>query len=452
MAEAFLVPLSSQARRRALGWGHVNAALWAMGNGLTTGSLVSYLARDLGAQGLTLGVLLAAPNLAGVVRLAAPACIQRLGTARRACLSFSLASYLLIVGLPAIALTAPQISRSAAVALMIALLFLHQLLEYLSTVALWTWWNDLVPSPIRGRYFARRQQVQLAITIPTLLVGGYLADGLRSHYRDDPDRLLWAYALPTGVGALALLASLWPLVQMPATCNYARTQHAWAWRALREPFLDRRFWPLLAFRGWFSLANGISQTVQNVVFPKDVLGLGVGPMSAMRVAMQIGQFSASRPVGRFSDRFGNRPTLVLAQACVSASLVFYLLASPLWPWLLAGAWLLFSAYVAHNICLPNLVLKLARPLEVSGYVAASDALGSLCHALSTIGGGLLFDWLRRSSPSGSLEPYRSCLIVLAIGLAMRSLAVPLAAAIQEPGAWTWRQILRVRRPHASDTT
>lgn len=444
-----LTPLSFRARRRALAWGHVNAALWAIGNGLTTGSLVSYLARDLGAQGLALGLLLAAPNLAGIVRLAAPACIQRLGTARRACLSFSLASYVLIVGLPVIALLAPQISRATAVTAMIGLLFAHQLLEYLSTVALWTWWNDLVPLRVRGRYFARRQRVQLAISIPTLLASGYVADLLRSHYRDDPDRLLWAYALPTSVGALALLASLWPLVQMPATRSYRSIEPAWAWRVLQDPFVARRFWPMLAFRGWFSLANGVSQTVQNVVFPKEVLGLGVGPMSAMRVAMQVGQFTASRPVGRLSDRFGNRPALVLAQACVSTSLVFYLLASPRWPWLLAGAWVLFSAYVAHNICLPNLVLKLARPLEVSGYVATSDALGSLCHALATVGGGLLFDWLRSSSPSGSLEPYRSCLIVLAIGLAMRSLAVPLAAAIHEPGAWSWREIVWFRRRQGS---
>jgi MFS family permease len=197
------------------------------------------------------------------------------------------------------------------------------------------------------------------------------------------------------------------------------------------------------------VANGVSQTVQNVIFPKEVLGLGVGPMSAMRTAMQVGQFTASRPVGCWSDRFGNRPVLVLAQACVTASLMFYLLASPRWPWLLAGAWLLFSAYVAHNICLPNLVLKLAPPAAVSGYVAASDALGSLCHALSTIAGGLLFDWLRGSTPSDSVEPYRSCLIVLGIGLAMRSLAVPLAAAIREPGAWTWREILRCSRESGS---
>ena len=54
---------------------------------------------------------------------------------------------------------------------------------------------------------------------------------------------------------------------------------------------------------------------------------------------------------------------MVAQACVSLALVFYIVARPQTSWLLLGAWLLFSAYVAHNICLPNLVLKLAPPLQ-----------------------------------------------------------------------------------------
>ena len=41
-----------------------------------------------------------------------------------------------------------------------------------------------------------------------------------------------------------------------------------------------------------------------------------------------------------------------------------------------GAWLLFAAYVAHNICLPNLILKLAPDVEKSGYVAGYEALGA----------------------------------------------------------------------------
>ncbi len=443
--------ISAGARRRALSLGHVNAALWAIGNGLTTGPLVYYLARDLGAAGLALGLVLAVPNLAGLVRLAAPAVIYRVGTARRACLALSLCSYLLIVGLPGIVLAVPVISRSAAVAAMIGLLFVHQLLEYMGTVALWSWWGDLVPRRVRGRYFGRRQVVQLVVTIPTLLGSGYFADRWRAEYAEEPDRLLLAYAIPTAFGAMFLIASLVPLALMPATRRYPRPERMLAWSAVRAPFFDRTFWPVMIFRSWFSLANGVSQLVQNVIYPKEILGFGVGPLQVMRVTMQVGQVGVSPVAGHASDRFGNRPVLMAAQACVSASMIFFLLArGPETRWLLLGAWVLYSAYAAHNICLPNLVLRMSPEVERPAYFATNDALGSLFHSAATIGGGVLFDWLHANSTDPSAEPYRSCVIVLALGLAMRSFGVVLLARIEEPGAWTWRRIvgLRTRR---SDT-
>jgi MFS family permease len=444
--------ISARQRRRALGLGQFNAALWAIGNGLTTGPLVFYLVRDMGAAGLTLGFVLALPNLAGVLRLVAPAVIYRAGTARRACLTITSASYLLIVGLPGIVLLVPTISRPTALTAMISLLFVHQLLEYVGTVALWSWWGDLVPRPVRGRYFARRQIVQLVVTIPTLLASGYFADQWRTLYQDQPDRLLLAYAIPTGVGAVFLLASLLPLGLMPATRRYPRPEPARVWSTIRAPLADRRYWRVLLFRSWFSLANGVSQLVQNVIYPKDILGFGVAPLQVMRVTMQIGQVGVSPMAGRASDHFGNRPVLMVAQACVSASMLFFLAARGVETrWLLLGAWVLYSAYAAHNICLPNLVLRMSPDVERPAYIATNDALGSLFHSVATIGGGVLFDWLRANSSDPSAEPYRSCVVILVLGLAMRSFGVVLLAAIDEPGAWTWREILAGRRVSSSSS-
>lgn len=49
-----------------------NGVLWAIGNALTTANFILFLGRDLGAAGLGLSLLLALPNLAGILRLFAP--------------------------------------------------------------------------------------------------------------------------------------------------------------------------------------------------------------------------------------------------------------------------------------------------------------------------------------------------------------------------------------------
>ncbi|MBI2825355.1 MAG: MFS transporter [Planctomycetia bacterium] len=433
--------------------------LWAVGNGLTTGPLVYYLAQDLGARGLALSLLLATPNLAGLLRLFAPAVIDRAGDARRACLALSLASYVLIFALPAAGVLPNFVARPTALVLLISLLCVHQLLEFLASVALWSWLADLVPLAIRGRYFARRQIWQLAFQIPIILASGYFTDAWRSRHAGEPNALLLGYALPSLAGAMCLLASLVPLVFMPATPYVRAAVRGIAWRALVAPLVDWRFVRLLAFRVWFSFANGITQAVQST-YPKRVLNLGVGDLAAMSTTMRVGQLAASRWIGPFSDRYGNRPTLVVGQACVAASLLFFLAASPATTatrWLLLGAWVLWSAYAVHNICLPNLMLKLAPQDDRPAYIAAHDALASLSHAAATVLGGFLFDrLLTREGATGGAPPIMPYTILFWGGFALRALAVPLLSIIVEPGARTWREIVAglaarrgVQRPRES---
>src|SRR5262249_33498164 len=143
-----------------------------------------------------------------------------------------------------------------------------------------------------------------------------------------------------------------------------------------------------------------------------------------------------RPL-RQSGRAGRGPTVRFAGA--------YLLHRGRAPhgWLLVGAWILFSAYAGQH-CVPNLVLKLSPQLQRPGYVASSEAIGSVCHAAATVAGGALFDYFQSHAADTAAATYRGSLFILTAGLAMRSFAAVLAAAIREPGAWTLREMLAGR--------
>ena len=89
-------------RRRAQRLAVWNAAVWAIGNGLASTTLVVYLARELHAErlGLGIGLMVAAPQISGLLRLGAPALIERLGSRKRFCLASFLLSALLLLALP----------------------------------------------------------------------------------------------------------------------------------------------------------------------------------------------------------------------------------------------------------------------------------------------------------------------------------------------------------------
>ncbi len=240
--------LSGALRRRALRLGLINGALWSIGNGLSTGSLMYYLAQELGAQGTAVSLLIAAPSLIGLLRLVTPRLIAPLGGTKAACLKMLLAAYVLLsLGMPSITLLGVE-SRRAMLAALITLICVHQLLEYIGSVALWSWLGALVPPRIRGRYFGRRNLWQMAVLIPTLLASGAFTDHWKqTHLSTEPDRVLLGYIIPTTLGGCLLLASLLPLVFMPDVAIVRRR----AGGGIVAALADRRYGRLLMYRGWF---------------------------------------------------------------------------------------------------------------------------------------------------------------------------------------------------------
>ncbi len=329
--------------------------------------------------------------------------------------------------------------------------------------ALWAWLADVVPRQVRGRYFARRQILQLVVLIPTILLSGWFADSWRDKYgKSDPQKMLLGYAIPNSVGAAALMVSLVPLLAMPAALSRRRlsvpvfnASHTarlkgssiagQQWSSITAPWRDARFWPLLVFGCWLSFSNGLTQAVQNI-YPKEVLALGIFALAVMRTVMQLGQMGYAAWIGPMSDRFGNRPVLILSQIFLALAPLFFLSASPEHPWIVAGAWVMWSAYAGLNICLPNLSLKLGGNANAASYIATYFGVTSVFYAASTVIGGYLFDELKNDSAIQLVMQLGGPFAFFFwIAWLLRSTAVFWLFAIPEPGARTWREILFRRK-------
>ena len=99
-------------------------------------------------------------------------------------------------------------------------------------------------------------------------------------------------------------------------------------------------------------------------------------------------------MGRFADRLGNRPVMLLSLPIVASGPLFYFFSTPEeWHWM-TGAWIVWIAYAGLNVCLPNPMLKLAPSTDRASYIASFYAISGLCIAASTVLGGALFDWFQ----------------------------------------------------------
>ncbi len=393
-----LPPLPIYQRRRARRLAYINGAVWALGNGLVSSMLVIYLAMQYDVVGMGLGIsfIVAAPRIAGLSRLLVPVMVPHAGRRKTFCLVCYALSGLVLVGLPLVAAPGWLPSPVESLVALVVCWCVYHLLEYFGTVALWSWLADLVPLRIRGRFLGRRERWMVTCQATAMLAAGLFSYWWKQVCSADSRWL--AYAIPAVVGAQLLLLAVVPLGLMPQAAGGSPAASKRTLRDLLLPLRDGRFLRLVVFGCWLSFFNGLTQSPQNM-YPYFVLGIDLFFMLGLRTAMRVGQLAVSPWVGRQADRWGNRPVMLVSIPIIALGMLCFLLSSATQPpWVsrawIAAAWLAWIAWVGVNVCLPNLMLKLA-PREVNlSYIAAYYAVTGVFHAASTILGGVAFDWLR----------------------------------------------------------
>lgn len=422
--------------RRSLALAYANGAIWGAGSGLASISLVAYFARELQASGTAISWILAAPSLVGLSRLLTPLWLHRVASRRRFCVGMFLASAAVLAVLPIVAAPGRMASSVQSVIALGLCWTLAQALEYIGVVALWSWFGDLVPAAIRGRFVGRRE----AWLTAGLVAGGSAAAAAtwawqRHCAATGQLELLWkSYAACASFGAaLAALAAL-PLVRM----SDGGVKHAESYIAsfklvdIVTPLFDCRFRRLMAFGMCYSIANGLVQSPRQI-FMASVLKLELAEKRSLDAASRGLQILTMPWLGNVVDRRGNVRLLVASWAIVSLATLCFFIVTPQAKWRIVGAYGCWVAYAGLNVTLPNLMLGLSPAGKTASYAAAWFAWTQLAYSLSILAGGYLFDLFGKSAaatPSrGGVDPFAQ--LFVASGLLM-IVGVGLAARIPEP--------------------
>jgi MFS family permease len=428
-------------RRRARRLAVWNGAIWAVGNGLVSTALILYWAKELKASwfGLGIGLISAAPQVIGLLRLGAPAMMARLADRKRFCITTYLLSVLPAALIPLFCKPGWLPSPSWSLIALILLWCLHQFMQYLGTIALWSWLADAAPARIRGRFIGWRQRWVMAGTAIAAVIATVatfnahdINDQMHELNRAYPTWVYYGFLI--GFGMMFLLTALVPLAQMPA-CQRRQPSVRMAGRSVASwtaPFRDLRFLRLLLFGCWFSFFNGVTQAAQGA-YPMTRLGVTFIMSLVLVTGLNLGQWAVSPWAGRWADRFGNRPVMFVSQLLAAAGILFFLVAAPAQWWWIIGAWTLWIAYAGLNVCLPNLTLKLAPHNANAAYIAAYNALTGLLFAVSSVAGGLLLDYYKDWTFPIS-ENYRLAFFpcIFVFGWVTRSLGALLILWIKEP--------------------
>ncbi len=413
--------------RRAMRLANANAALWAVGNGLVSTQLVVYLASEFGARGLWISLILAAPRIVGLLRLAAPAVIARTKNRKAVCINAYLASAVILTGVPRLAQSDRLFAAGVGMAALVATWSVYHLCEFVGTVTLWSWLGDLTPRRIRGRLLGQRKRWLIVGRVIGTLASAAIATIWK---RQLPDSPIWQpLALSAALGALAMFAAAGPLIAMPSVSRSPSAVPRLPWRSLAAALVDRRYRRLLAFACWFALVSGITLAAQQK-YPIDVLKIPYEGYLLLSGLMWLGQIARCARAGRLADRFGNRPVMIGSQLVAASGLVFFLIATREHRWLIAGAYLAWIAYAGLNVGLDNIKLKLSPPDNNAPYLAVYYAIGDLANGLAIIAGGLFYDRLAAGG-TDALSLYAQLFFWGWVG---RTTTVFLLARLIEPNA------------------
>ena len=428
--------------RRAMRLANANAGLWAVGNGLVSTTLVLYLADGLlsggvAAHGLAVSFILAAPRLAGLLRLGVPAAVARWRHRKALCIATFVASSAVLLVVPVLAAPGRLGPSDVAIAALVTSWCIYHLLEYFAAIALWSWLGDITPRRVRGRLLGHRERWLVVGRIGGIAASALLAILWR---RLLPQAAKWEpLALSAAAGAALMIASVVPLMLMPGVEGSASARPRAPWRTLLRALVDRRYRRLIAFICWFSTANGMTATAQSQ-YTIYVLGIPyVGTLSLLGM-MHAGQSAIAPWMGRLVDRWGNRPVMLVSQLLVATGPLFFLFATPEWRWLLAGAYVVWIAYAGLNVGLDNIKLKLAPEDNNAPYIAMYQAASDLANGVAIIIGGLVLDRLK----AGGSDVVMLYAAVFLAGWIGRTLAAALLARIEEPGARRLLDLVRGR--------
>lgn len=376
------------------------ATIWAIGNALTSVTLVLYFLNSMGFySGAIISWVFAGPFVATFLRVFVPTFLKVLPQRKKFCILFYILHIFALIFMLISAAFLPHGEFITSV-IIVTCWGLASFFEGFSYTVFLSWNQALFPKKTFGRFFAFRERCRLigdaiAFLLSTVVIkfgGTFHPEG---HFPDSVAFILYmAFAI---VGVLFIARSVYMLWKIPERTftvedslkNYLLTE----FNRLKRPFYCREFWPMLLYSALFSFFVQLEQVAQFHLINSLVLGM-IMPFTVrffQGLIMRIGQAFAARFAGLCVDRIGVLPVMAISQCCTTFALIFYIFATPESYWMVYLAGGVWISYVGLNIAIPKMQLEYSEPEDDTPWLGAYFAVGGFFGVIGVFLGGWLYD-------------------------------------------------------------
>ncbi|MDD3633346.1 MAG: MFS transporter [Candidatus Cloacimonetes bacterium] len=292
------------------------------------------------------------------------------------------------------------------------------------------WVSDLIPANIRGRFFARRNQI---LAFAGLIVGyffGYCTDlfekggsflsrffhnpGVIFNPQNQPLFLILVFIIATVLGIIGLF-----ILSKQPDRRY-RVQSDWALREkFSEAFRNKNFRSLLLFGIWWMLATGVGSAFWGPFMLKK-LQMSMIQLQIYNTLSIVSSLLAYSFWGKFIDQYGNKTAMSICVALGGFNPMLWLFVTPqnyslLWFEALSSGFM----WAGNAVATTNFSLAIAGKGKEQTYSAIYGALGGMAMMCSTLLTGVFFPKPKQLAHR-LLEPEQ---VVFGIGGILRWLSI-----------------------------
>lgn len=375
-----LRPLEVERAKRTLLWDGVFARLM---DTTTGGVFLAGLGLFLGADNFMIGLLASLPFFAQVAQLPTVKLLLRFQDRKRivvACTAMARALLVLLAGL--------VLWKGAALGArpLAAVMALLAVLAVVATAA-WNWWvRDVVPRAELGRYFSRRMRFTTLVAAASLPAAGALLDRFVAR-----GEAAHGYALLFALGGLFGLVSTAFLVLTPHAPPAPPPDNRGVLRLVWATLKERRNRQLVTALGLVSATVSVALPFTAVYLLRGV-GYSFLWVTGLVLVGQLAYVAGLRGWGHLSDRFGNRPILLISLGIAVVALFGWALA-----WSEGGYGLLAYLVGLHfltgfalggvDLTYSNILLKGAPEATAPAYLAAMGLTRAFVGGVATVAAG-----------------------------------------------------------------